>query len=92
MLPEVKICRSYRDGVLPGTHDLSKAVPEYEVLEGWGNVDWADRLSEIRRYEDLPGPVRAYLDLIAEEVGVSISLVSIGPGRDQTIMLADPFG
>ena len=92
MLPEIKICRSYRDGVTPGTDAFEKAVPEYETLPGWKDEAWASRLSEIRRYDDLPGPVRAYLDLIAADVGVSISLVSIGPGRDQTIMLRAPFG
>jgi adenylosuccinate synthase len=91
MLPEVKICRRYRDGVTPGLDGFDKAVPEYETLEGWGDPSWAGSLSEIRKLEDMPSPVRAYLDLISEEIGVSISLVSIGPGRDQTIMLRAPF-
>ena len=90
-LPEVKVCRNYRDGVLPGVDDLDRAVPEFEVLEGWGDPSWANSLSEIRRLEDLPAPVRAYLDMIERETGVPIALVSVGPGRDQTIMLRAPF-
>ncbi len=91
MLPEVQICRRYRDGVKPGVDRLEAAVPELERLEGWGDASWAAGLSEIRRLEDLPAPVRAYLDLVAEAVEVPIALVSLGPDRDQTIVLRAPF-
>lgn len=90
-LPAVQICRRYRDGVTPGRDAFEDAVPELETLEGWGDASWADSLSEIRTLEALPKPVRAYLDLVSEAVGVPIALVSIGPGRNQTIVTREPF-
>jgi adenylosuccinate synthase len=48
-------------------------------------------LANARRLEDLPAPVRAYLDHIAEAVEVALALVSVGPGREQTIPLAAAF-
>ncbi|MCB9567634.1 MAG: adenylosuccinate synthase [Myxococcales bacterium] len=90
-MPEVSICRSYADGVTPGTDELELALPILERVSGWGDPILAQRIAEARRLEDLPAPARAYLDIISEETGVPIALVSVGPGRDQTIFLSEAF-
>jgi adenylosuccinate synthase len=61
---------------------LHSAKPEYEELPGF-DVD----LSECRSEEDLPPQARAYLDYIADSVGVPIRLVGVGPGRDEVVWI-----
>ncbi|MCH9682608.1 MAG: adenylosuccinate synthase [Deltaproteobacteria bacterium] len=90
-LPTVQICESYEDGVVPGVDSLEVAVPRLRTLEGWGDPSVVDGLRSATSRADLPGVVRAYLDLIEDQVGVSVALVSVGPDRSQTLRLADPF-
>ena len=90
-LPEAKICRRYRDGVDPGRDGFGDAVPEYEVLEGWGDPAVKAQLEQARSLDALPAVARRYLDLVAEEVGVPITLVSVGADREQTIRLTPAF-
>ena len=61
---------------------LHSATPEYEELPGFD----AD-IGECRSEADLPAEARAYLDYIAEFVGVPIRLVGVGPGREQVVWL-----
>ena len=80
----VKVCVGYlidgeRVDQLPyHQSDLHRAEPIYEELPGWK----AD-LTSVRRLEELPTAARDYLELIEQQVGVPISLVSTGPGRSQ---------
>lgn len=90
-MPEVQVCRAYADGASPGDVELDEVVPVLSPAPGWGDPSLRGRISAARRLEDLPAAVRAYLDLIADEVGVPITLVSLGPDREQTILLRDPF-
>lgn len=90
-LPEAKVCTGYRDGVDPGRDGWDRAQPIYESIAGWGDPTWPAKLAEARSIEALPSAVRAYLDLIADAIGVPLSLVSVGPGRAQTISLASAF-
>ena len=62
----------------PGDWDRCK--PVYEQLPGW-----KQDLSGIRKYSDLPANARRYLDRMAELAGAKISLVGIGPDREQTL-------
>jgi adenylosuccinate synthase len=66
--------------------ELSRAEPVYEKLPGWE----AD-LCGVRRFEDLPDAARRYVERIEALVGVPVDLLSVGPGRDQTIARRDPF-
>ncbi|MEM7338065.1 MAG: adenylosuccinate synthase [Actinomycetota bacterium] len=83
-LDRVKVCVAYEiDGQrvdrLPyHQSDVHKAVPVYEELPGW-KTD----LTEATQPSDLPAAATAYLELLEEQVGVPITLVSTGPGRDQ---------
>lgn len=61
---------------------LQECEPVYEQLEGWQKETRA-----VRRIEDLPREARKYLNRIEELVGVKISIVSVGPRRDETILL-----
>lgn len=90
-MPVVQICTRYRDGVDPGRDGFDVAVPEYETVPNWGDPSWIAKVSEARSISDLPGPIRAYLDHIEEQTRVPITLVSVGPDREQTIRVASPF-
>ena len=89
---EVKIATEYRiDGKL--THEfpmtmaeVSRAEPSYETLPGWD-----EDVTGARRIEDLPDNARRYVARIENLVDVSAAFISVGPGRDETIMCGDPF-
>ena len=59
---------------------LHSAVADYEDMPGW-----EDDITGARKPEDLPSAARDYLDAIAEYSGVPISLVGVGPGREQVV-------
>jgi len=85
-LPTIPIGVAYRSGPSSGG-TLDRAEPVYEELPGWS----AD-LTGCRTFASLPDPCRRYIDRIQELVGVPIELVSVGPGREQTIVSGDLFG
>jgi adenylosuccinate synthase len=66
--------------------ELARAEPVYETAPGW-----TEDLSGVRRVEDLPAAARRYVDRIEALVDVPVDVVSVGPGRDQTIARSDPF-
>jgi len=59
---------------------LHGATGEYVTLPGW-----EEDISECREEADLPATARDYLAFIADFVGVPVTLVSVGPGREQVI-------
>jgi len=65
---------------------LDECKPVYESLPGW-----SEDLSGIRRYADLPDVTRSYLERIEQLTQTPISIVSVGPGREQTILRTNPF-
>jgi adenylosuccinate synthase len=89
---ELPIATAYRvNGKL--THDfpmtlsdIEQAEPVYETLEGWD----AD-VTGVRRYQDLPDAARRYVERVEALVGVPVELISVGPGRDETISRTEPF-
>ena len=46
---------------------------------------WKEDLSGCRTISDLPSGAREYLDFIAEHVGAPVTLVGVGPGREQVV-------
>jgi adenylosuccinate synthase len=90
-LDELKICSAYEiDGrrvtQFPSQiADLERAVPVYDTLPGWGG-----ELADVRREADLPVEARGYLEAIADLLGRPVSIVSVGPDREQTIIRARP--
>jgi adenylosuccinate synthase len=89
-LPELEVCVAYElDGkrlAYPPYERLEDVQPIYETLEGW-NED----LSSCRTRTDLPPAAQKYLARIEQEVGCSVGVVSVGPDREETADLSDPF-
>ena len=65
---------------------LSKVEPVYEEFAGWKTDT-----TKVRRYEDLPAAARAYLERLSEVAGVRLGIVSVGPNREQTIIMEEMF-
>ncbi|MCB1322603.1 MAG: adenylosuccinate synthetase, partial [Leptospiraceae bacterium] len=61
---------------------LENVEVEYESMPGW-----KQDISAARSLSDLPAPCRAYIERLQELSGVPISFVSVGPGRDDTIVV-----
>jgi len=63
---------------------LHRASAEYEELPGWD-----EDITGARSLDELPEAARAYLDFIAEFAGVPITIIGVGPGRDQVIWVGE---
>lgn len=89
---EIKMCTAYRvngkiiDEIPASLKILAQVEPVYETFAGW-KTD----ISKIRRYEDLPANARHYLERMAGVTGIALGIVSVGPNRDQTIVLKNIF-
>ena len=90
VFPTVKVCVAYDVNGVRHDHlpyhqsDLHAAKPIYEELPGW-ECD----LSAAREVRDLPANAADYLAFLEEQVGVPITFVGTGPGRDQYVHLGD---
>jgi adenylosuccinate synthase len=88
----LQVCVGYRvDGTvmdeLPlDETDIARAEPIYETADGW-----TDDTRQIRDLDDLPAGARRYLRRIEDLLGIPLFLVSVGPGRAETIVLKNPF-
>jgi adenylosuccinate synthase len=84
----LKVCVAYRLGDRKVEDfpqvcgEFAACEPVYEELPGW-----KQDISGVRRLEDLPVQARDYLDFISSRAGVPIKLISVGPERQQTILL-----
>ncbi len=91
-LRPLQVCVGYRVGgelrdELPlDETDIARAEPVYETADGW-NED----TRQIRDLDDLPPGARRYLRRIEDLLGIPLFLVSVGPGRAETIVLKNPF-
>jgi adenylosuccinate synthase len=91
-IKELNICTAYRHKgqrmeAFPASLKVLEACePIYETLPGW-----EEDISNLRRFEELPDQVKGYLKRIEELTGVPVQIVSVGPGREQTIILNNPM-
>jgi adenylosuccinate synthase len=91
-LETVNICTSYEYNGKPvndfpaSLKTLAACKPVYETLPGW-----SEDISSIKKFEDLPQNTINYLKRVEELIENPIYIVSVGPGRDETIMLKNPF-
>jgi adenylosuccinate synthase len=79
----IKVCTSYlSDGknCTEPPFDNSPVVPVYAELPGW-----EAEISGIREYGKLPENLRNFVSFIEEQTGVPVTMVSVGPGREETI-------
>ncbi len=86
-LDELKIAVDYETEAgrrLPAfparSQQLGIIKPVYEILEGWD-----EDISECDSYSELPAAAREYVDFIEKNLGVDISYISVGPGREALI-------
>ncbi len=89
---EIKICTGYEyQGKIiydfpPEIKILEQCTPVYETHPGW-----KQNTSTTTEYTDLPENVKKYLDRVVELANVPIKIVSVGPGREATIIKENIF-
>ena len=91
-LDRIEVCTSYKVDdqelkELPGSaRELSKAQPIYKTLSGW-----KEDITQVRNIQDLPQAARTYVQFIGNELATPIDVVSVGPGREQTLWIRPLF-
>jgi adenylosuccinate synthase len=89
---KIEVCTAYKlDGAeikeLPvNSFDLERVEPVYRALTGW-----TEDLRNVRSIQDLPQAARDFIQFIATEVATPIDVVSVGPGREQTLWIKPLF-
>ena len=59
----------------------------------WEKMDgWSTPISGAKSLSDLPANAQRYVRRLEEIIGTEMILISVGPGREQTILLKNPFG
>ncbi|MFH1113611.1 MAG: adenylosuccinate synthase [Pseudomonadota bacterium] len=88
----LKVCTSYEldgqtlDRVPADIGELERVKPKYREVKGWD-----EKLSDCRSFDDLPKNARDYVETIEHLTGVPVTLISVGPARDQSILRKAPF-
>jgi adenylosuccinate synthase len=94
-LEKIQLCTQYRlgnkflDEMPSDPDDIAAVQPVYETLPGWPKLVVGD--SSTPQEKDLHPAAQSYIARISELVGVPLSLVSMGPGRDETIVKDNPY-
>jgi adenylosuccinate synthase len=89
---KIPLCTAYRyqgkvlDEFPASSRIMQSAQPIYEEMEGWNTP-----LDDVRRFSDLPPQARKYVRRLEEIIETEIVLVSVGPDREQTVVLKNPF-
>jgi adenylosuccinate synthase len=84
---EVCACTAYEidgkrvDFFTPDATELARAKPVFTSFPGW-----SEDISNVRSRRELPANARAYVEFIEKAAGVPADVVSVGPGREQTIL------
>lgn len=91
-LDKIKICVGYKyknqeiDYILSDINEYEKCQPFFITLDGW-----KEDISKVNKYDDLPINAQKYLKKITELTGIEIILFSVGPERNQTILLSKEY-
>ncbi len=89
-IEQVPVCVAYEvdgrrhDEMPVNQTDFHHAKPIYEYLPGW----WED-ISTARRLEELPANARSYVDALEKMSGAPISVIGVGPGRTECVVVRD---
>jgi adenylosuccinate synthase len=89
-LDEVPVCVAYEvdgrrvDELPVNQAEFARAVPIYETFPGW-----TEDISAARTLEDLPRNARDYVTALEQMITAPISVIGVGPGRDQTVVVRD---
>ncbi|WP_306216344.1 adenylosuccinate synthase [Actinoplanes sp. RD1] len=85
-MDEIKVCVAYEvngvrhDEMPVSQSDFHHAVPVYETLPGWKTS-----ISECRNFDELPENAQRFVEFVESRVGARISIVGVGPGREEVI-------
>lgn len=88
----IKVCTGYQLGgknidYFPSDLDvLAQCEPIFEELPGW-----EDTVKDARNFDQLPKNAQDYVRAIENWLNVPVQIVSVGPGRDETIVLKNPY-
>ena len=66
--------------------ELERAKPIFTTLKSW-----KEDITAMRNFADLPKEAKDYISFVGHELATPVSLVSIGPGREQTLFLKDLY-
>jgi adenylosuccinate synthase len=86
-LPEVKVCEAYElsgkriNQVPSNIRDLEAVKPVYRTMAGWGPFP-----AQAKTLAELPKEFIAYVEYIENSLGIPVVTLSLGPGREQTIL------
>lgn len=89
---KIKICVGYRVNneviyEFPQSQKIFKVCePVYEVIEGW-----QEDITGVTRFEDLPKAAQDYVTRIEQLTETQVTLIAVGPGREQTIVRGEIF-
>ncbi len=89
-LDKIKVCVGYKfngeviDYFPASLEDLAKCEPVYEEFDGWD-----ESVADARSYEELPENAKKYIERIEEFTDTRVSIVSVGPKRDQTMRVKE---
>ena len=88
----IGICTAYKlhgeiiTDLPPSPNELEKVEPLIEYMPGW-----KEDISRITQLKDLPRNATNYIDFISNYVGSPIDVISVGPGREQTLWVKPLF-
>lgn len=89
-MDRIKVCTGYKynskviDYFPASLKQLAKCEPVYEEFEGWD-----ESIENARSYDELPENAKKYIKKIEEFTNTRVSIISVGPRRDQTIKVTD---
>ena len=89
-LDEIKLCVGYKNGdevIADYPYQQSilyNAQPVYETFEGW-----EEDITSIKNFEELPQNAKKYINAIENFIEIPITFISVGPERNQNIVIAD---
>lgn len=83
---EVPVCDAYdiegnRITEIPYNFNEAPITPLFKTFKGW-----SEDLTGIRKFDELPDSFKAYMQYVEDQVGLRMSVISIGPDREQTII------
>ena len=92
-IEKLNICVAYRtpqgeftESIPSNPRILAQCEPVYEEMDGW-----KENITKARKIEELPRNTRRYVERLEELAGAKLVLVSVGAGREETIILKNPF-
>ncbi|MFW6382938.1 MAG: adenylosuccinate synthase, partial [Haloferacaceae archaeon] len=71
------------------TERWADCEPNFRSFDGWDDVDWSAVAEE--GYDAIPENARTYLDYVSDELDTDIYAVGVGPGREESVVVEDPF-